>query len=160
MESQNSDTNTPEPGLSGFIRASGVILGVSYPVLALSTGVRALYQLFLKEGVTDFLPPTLSAVAALCYLTATIGFAYRKKWAWQLSLGVLGFETLMTFIIGTLSFIYPAVIGHTVWRAFGADYGYFPLVQPILGIAWLLHPATLRGYGLRPPEEATAATAR
>lgn len=159
MTQNNPESTATEPGLSGFIRASGVILGVSYPVLALSTGVRALYQLFLKEGVTDLLPPTLSAIAALCYLTATVGFAYRKKWAWQLSLGVLGFETLMTLLIGTLSFIYPDVIGRTVWRAFGADYGYFPLVQPLLGIAWLLHPATLRGYGLRPAENTATATA-
>lgn len=153
MEQPHPNTPPAEPGLSGFIHASGVILGVSYPVLALSTGVRALYQLFLKEGVTDRLPPTLSAVAALCYLVATIGFAYRKKWAWQLSLAVLGFETAMTLLVGTLSFIYPDVIGRTVWRAYGADYGYFPLIQPLLGIAWLLHPATLRGYGLRPAEK-------
>ncbi|MCA9963671.1 MAG: hypothetical protein KC423_05500 [Anaerolineales bacterium] len=151
MEQNNSNAIPPEAGLSGFIRAAGVILGVSYPVLAFSTGVRAVYQLFFKEGITDLLPPALSAIAALCYLTATVGFAYRKKWAWQLSLGVLGFETLMTLLVGTLSFIYPDIIGRTVWRAYGADYGFFPLFQPILGIAWLLHPATLQAYHLRAP---------
>lgn len=132
--------------MSGFIRAAGTILAISYPVLALSTGVRALYQLFFKTGVTNYLGPSLSLVAAVCYLTATIGFTYRRAWAWRLSVGVLGFETLMTFIVGGLSLIYPELIGNTVWRHFGADYGYFPLIQPLLGLAWLFHPQTLQTY--------------
>lgn len=149
MTQPDNSIEQQEDGLSGFIHAAGVILAVSYPVLALSTGFRAVYRLFFKEDVVALLPPALSAVAALCYLLATFGFAYRKKWAWQLSVGVLGFETLMTLVVGTLSFIYPNLIGRTVWRAFGADYGYFPLVQPLLGLAWLIHPLTLQAYGIR-----------
>lgn len=132
-----------------LLSAIGYVLGVSYPVLALSTGVRAVFQLFFKEGVTNYLGPSLSALAALCYLVGAIGFLYRKRWAWYLSIGSLGFETLLTLIVGTLSYIVPDVIGGTVWRHFGADYGYFPLFQPILGLIWLLWPDTLRAYGLR-----------
>jgi len=131
-----------------LVLVSGTILAISYPLLALSTGVRALYQLFFKAGVVDLLGPWLSGLAALCYLAATIGFAYRKRWAWQLSLVVLAFETAMTLLIGTLSFLYPELIGHTVWRHFGADYGYFPLFQPIIGLLWLVWPETRRAYGL------------
>lgn len=138
----------PETGMSGFIRAAGVILAISYPVLALSTGVRSIYQLFFKEGVVYYLPAILSGIAALCYLTAAIGFAVRRKWAWKLSVGVLAFETAMTLIVGSLSFIIPDVIGRTVWRHFGADYGFFPLIQPLLGLAWLFHPETRRAYGI------------
>ena len=133
---------------SDFAYAAGIILACSYPILALSTGARAVYQLLFKPGVTDYLPPGLSAVAATCYLLATIGFAYQRKWAWYLSVGLLGFETLLTFIVGSLSFIYPDLIGRTVWRHFGADYGFFPLFQPLLGLAWLFSPATLRSYGI------------
>ncbi|HRW05816.1 MAG TPA: hypothetical protein P5121_12005 [Caldilineaceae bacterium] len=128
---------------------AGYILAVSYPVLALSTGVRALFQLFFKQGVTDYLPPAMSGLAALCYLTATIGFAYRRRWAWWLSVAVLIFETLLTLVIGTWSYLDPALIGSTVWRHFGADYGYFPLFQPLLGLLWLFWPVTLRAYGIR-----------
>lgn len=134
--------------MSGFIQAAGVILAVSYPVLALSTGVRSVYQLFFKPGEVDQLGAILSGIAALCYLTATIGFIVRRRWAWYLSVGALGFETAMTLIVGTLSFIIPETIGGTVWRHFGADYGYFPLIQPLLGLAWLLHPQTRRVYGI------------
>ncbi|RLT44175.1 MAG: hypothetical protein DWI57_03535 [Chloroflexi bacterium] len=136
-----------------MVLVSGTILAISYPLLALSTGVRALYQIFLKEGVVDLLGPSLSGVAALCYLIATIGFAKRQRWAWQLSLAVLAFETAMTLLVGTLSFTHPALIGRTVWRHFGADYGYFPLFQPIIGLIWLVWPETRRAYGLLPEQE-------
>ena len=139
----------PEGVMSDFTYAFGIILGLSYPILALSTGTRAIYQLFFKAGVTYYLPPFLSAVAASCYLGATIGFFVRRRWAWRLSVGLLGFETMMTFTIGTLSFIYPDVIGHTVWRHFGVDYGFFPFFQPIIGLMWLFSPATLKAYGIR-----------
>lgn len=133
---------------SDFIKVSGAILALSYPILALSTGVRSLYQLLLKEGVTDYFGPAMSGVAALCYLLAAVGFGVRRRWGWWLSVGVLGIETFLTLLVGTLSLIYPEMIGGTVWRAYGADYGYFPLVQPLIGLAWLIWPETRRAYGI------------
>ncbi len=139
-----------ESGSTELVTVLGYILTVSYPLLALSTGVRALFQLFLKEGVVNYLAPTLSLVAALSYLTATIGFAYRTSWAWRLSVNVLFFETALTLLVGTLSLIVPEFIGRTVWRHFGADYGYFPLFQPAIGLAWLFWPSIKQQYGLSP----------
>ncbi|PID87098.1 MAG: hypothetical protein CSB13_01090 [Chloroflexi bacterium] len=137
--------------MAGFIQAAGTILAVSYPVLALSTGVRSLYQLFFKEDVVYYVPAILSGVAALCYLAASVGFIVKQRWAWRLSVVVLLFESLMTIVIGTLSYVLPDLIGRTVWAHFGADYGYFPLVQPLLGLAWLFHPETLRVYDINLP---------
>ncbi|WP_026369381.1 hypothetical protein [Kallotenue papyrolyticum] len=131
-----------------LLSAIGYILGVSYPVLALSTSARAIYQLFVRDDL-PWLGPALSAVAATCYLVATLGFLYRRRWSWYLSITSLGFESMMTLIVGTLSFVIPEVIGRTVWRHFGADYGYFPLFQPLLGLVWLVWPETRRAYGLR-----------
>ena len=153
----NNSPTVPEDVRSPFIRRAGTVLAISYPVLALSTGFRSVYQLFLKESVVSYTGPILSGIAALCYLTATIGFAYRRRWAWWLSVLVLGFETLMTLIVGTLSIINPELIGSTVWRLFGIDYGFFPLVQPLLGLAWLFHPETLQSYGIRPSTTPTNA---
>ncbi len=127
----------------------GYVLAVSYPVLALSTGVRAIYQLFFKADVANYVPVYLSALAALCYLTATVGFAYRRRWSWWLSAGALGFETIMTFVVGVMSFTHPDLIGRTVWRHFGEDYGFFPLFQPLLGLIWLFWPLTMENYGIR-----------
>jgi hypothetical protein len=157
-KSQNPIKSKSDGVLSDIAYASGIILAISYPVLAISTGTRAIFQLFFKAGVTDYFPPTLSAIAAICYLGAAIGFAVRRKWAWRISVGLLGFETLMVLLVGTLSFVYPDFIGHTVWRHFGADYGYFPLFQPILGLIWLFSLPVLAAYGLtkqsevKPPE--------
>ncbi|MCY3991768.1 MAG: hypothetical protein OXF50_11145 [Caldilineaceae bacterium] len=111
-----------------------------------------MFQLFLKEGVVNYLAPTLSLAAAICYLTATIGFAYRRRAAWRLSVGVLLFETALTLVVGSLSLIIPEAIGRTVWRHFGADYGYFPLFQPAIGLVWLFWPSIRQQYGLNSGE--------
>jgi len=132
-----------------YLSPIGYILAVSYPVLALSTGVRALYQLLMRHDITNYLPVLLSGVAAICYLIAAIGFAYRRRWTWWLSVTVLTVEFLMMLIIGSWSIVDPVFIGRTVWRHFGEDYGYFPLIQPLLGLVWLLWPQTMRAYGVR-----------
>lgn len=139
--------------LTGVISVFGFILAISYPVLAVSTGVRAFYQLLFRHDIAYYLPSYMSLVASLCYLVAAIGFAYRRRWSWYLSVALLGFETAMVLLVGSLSFVYPELIGRTVWRQFGADYGYFPLFQPLLGLIWLFWPETLYAYGLaRRPE--------
>ena len=146
---KNTIAPTQASGYASLISAFGYILAVSYPVLALSTGTRAVFQLFFKQGVQNYLAPSLSLVAAICYLVATLGFAYRRRWSWWLSVLSLGIETILTLVVGTWSYLDPEFIGRTVWRHFGEDYGYFPLFQPILGLLWLIWPATLVMYGLR-----------
>ncbi len=152
VPSQNTEKKADTSSWDGFVQAAGVILAVSYPVLALSTGFRAIFRIFFKEGVTYYLPPVMSLVAALSYLIATLGIVYRDKWgqnAWWLSVTVLGFETACTLVVGIFSYIEPEIIGNTVWRHFGADYGYFPLFQPLLGLAWLANKDVRRSYGFK-----------
>lgn len=146
---ERQKTTQEDKELSTFASVAGGILGVSYPVLALSTGARAAYQLFFKEGVADYLPPTLTGIAALLYLVATVGFTRRRRWAWRISVVALSVETFFTFVVGTLSLINYELVGHNAWSYFGLDYAFFPLVQPLLGLAWLLHPSTLRAYKIR-----------
>ena len=144
--SENAEIKKTESVLPRWLKATGFVLGISYPVLAISTFFRAAYQLFVKEGVVNYVGPALTAVACTCYMLATIGFFVRQRWAWWLSVTVLSFETFMTITVGILSILYPELIGSTVWRNFGIDYGFFPLVQPLLGLAWLMHPATRAAY--------------
>ncbi|RIH83972.1 hypothetical protein Mlute_02037 [Meiothermus luteus] len=133
-----------------LIRAIGQILAVSYPLLALSAGARSVYQLFFKPGVTDYFPPTLSAVAASVYLVATVAFVVRKPWAWKVSVVALSFELAGVLLVGTLSLLMPEFIGRTVWHGFGVDYGFLPLVQPILGLIWLFWPENRRQFSSSP----------
>lgn len=130
------------------IRAIGQILAVSYPLLALSTGARGVYQLCCKPGVSDYLAPTLTTVAALCYLLATFGFVIRKPAAWRMAVGLLSFETAGVLLVGTLTVLEPTAIGHTAWSYFGKDYGFLPLLQPILGLVWLLWRENREAYGV------------
>lgn len=132
-----------------FAEVSGKILAVSYPVLAISTGARGLYQLFLKEGVTDYVAPLLTTIAALLYLIAAVGFTRRTRRAWAVSVAALTLEMIGITVVGILSFTRPELVGETAWRQFGADYGYFPFIQPLLGLIWLLHPQTIRAYRIR-----------
>jgi hypothetical protein len=157
-ESPATPAGAPAGALPTLASAAGYVLAVSYPVLAFSTGGRAIYQLFFKDGgllftgdVHLYLGALLSAVASLCYLLAAIGFAVRRRPAWWLSVYTLGFETVMTLVVGTLTLPFvstSAVIGGTVWRWYGVDYGFFPLFQPLLGLLWLFWPVTLRAYGI------------
>ncbi|MGB1250702.1 MAG: hypothetical protein ACPG8W_08840 [Candidatus Promineifilaceae bacterium] len=162
----STDSNST---FSNFIVAAGVILAVSYPVLAISTGFRAVFQLLEQEPSNS---PWLTMVAALCYTVATIGFAkqprdraqapkpartpFGKWWqaltpaaAWRISVYVLIFESIMTVIVGGLSVAGFEIFGRNVWQFFGADYGYLPLIQPLLGILWLFNPVTMRRYDIR-----------
>lgn len=143
-----------------FIAAAGTILAISYPVLAISTGFRALFQLFEGEASNA---PVLTLIGALLYTVAAIGFIKQPredgkparffkrisvKQGWQISVVALAVETVFTVVVGVLSYTHPELIGRNVWQFFGKDYGYFPLIQPLLGVAWLFHPYTLRSYGI------------
>ena len=133
-----------------ILSAIGYVLGISYPLLAFSAAGRAVYQLFFKVDPTTGIGPLTSLFAALCYLAATIGFTYRRPWTWWLSLAVLAVESCGTLITGVLSIVTPDLIGSSVWRLFGIDFAFFPLVQPIAGIAWLAWPPTRRLFGFSP----------
>lgn len=145
---QTSSTDQTTNNLSQVVATFGYIIAVSYPLLALSTGVRAVYQIFVRTDITNKLGPTLTALAAVIYVVAAIGFIVRKKWAWQLSVGALALEMIGVLIVGTLSFATPLLFEHTSWRYFGMDYGFFPVLQPIIGLVWLWWPETRRVYGI------------
>jgi len=60
--------------------------------------------------------------------------------------GILALETAGVLIVGTLSVLVPNVIGRTVWHDYGIDYGFLPLIQPILGLIWLFWPENRRSF--------------
>ncbi len=122
---------------AAYLRAIGQILAVSYPLLALSAGARAIVQLWFRPNILDKFPPALSGIAALVYLFATTAFLIRKPWAWWVSVVLLTLETIGVLIVGFSSVFHPIIVGHTVWQYFGRDYAFLPLIQPILGLFWL-----------------------
>ncbi len=141
------DSSRSAPVLSTI----GYLLGISYPLLAFSATGRSVYQLFFKAELATTVGPLTSLFAACCYLAATIGFAYRRPWTWWLSLCVLGIESFGTLVTGFLSILQPELIGSSVWRLFGIDFAFLPLVQPIAGMVWLAWRPTRKLFGIGPP---------
>jgi cytochrome bd-type quinol oxidase subunit 2 len=121
----------------------GRILVAVYAVLAIAATGRSVFQIVdrFEEAPIAF---SLSAVAALVYLVATVALARRlDRLAWV----TIGFELLGVLVIGALSVLAPAALGlesidpfgreATVWSVFGAGYLFVPLALPILGLLWL-----------------------
>ena len=105
-----------------------------YAVLALAATGRSVYQLITK--FTDApLAYSLSAVAALVYIVATIALASGRQ---RLAIATMIFELIGVVVIGVFSYIVPAAFPHdTVWSHFGQGYLFIPFALPILGLWWL-----------------------
>ena len=112
-------------------RGAGRLLVAVYAVFALSASSRAGFQL-----ATEFdrapVAYLLSAVAAGVYLVAAVALARGlRRLAWATVL----FELVGVLVVGTLTVVDPGLFpDQTVWSAYGAGYGFIPLVLPVLGL--------------------------
>ena len=135
-------TVSPRPRMTGI----GRVLVIVYAVMALASTGRSFVQI-----VRDFdaapLAYTLSAVAALVYILATLAliFAHRPGWytvAWV----AIVFELTGVLVVGTLSLAVPELFAHaSVWSWFGMGYLFVPLVLPVFGIWWLIAHRSQKG---------------
>ncbi len=117
----------------------GRVLIFVYAVFAVAATGRSTYQLLTAAGDAPF-PYALSALAALVYIAATLGLARAgERWR-RVAWAACGTELVGVLVVGTLSVfdgdLFP---DDTVWSAYGAGYGWFPLVLPFAGLAWLWH---------------------
>lgn len=111
------------------------LLVAVYAVFALSATARATYQLITKFDQAP-IAYSLSALAAVVYILATISLAQRKLQ--KLARFTLWFELTGVIVVGALSLFLPQLFAHpTVWSQFGLGYALIPLVLPILGLLWL-----------------------
>lgn len=114
----------------------GRTLVAVYAVFAVAATARSAYQLLTKASEAP-VAYTLSAVAAVVYVVATLALATgRRRLAWV----AVGVELAGVLVVGTLTVLdrqdFPDA---TVWSQFGAGYGYVPLVLPLAGLWWLWH---------------------
>jgi hypothetical protein len=129
-------------------RISGVgrVLVFVYGVLALAATGRSVFQIidrFHEAPVAS----TLSAVAAVVYIVATIALVAPGRVWYRIAWITISFELAGVLVIGTLSLFAPAALGlhsidpfgrdATVWSVYGMGYLFIPLVLPILGLSWL-----------------------
>ena len=124
----------PAPGPSATARGPGRVLVAVSAVFALAASARAGVQL-LRDFDEAPLAYTLSALAAVVYVLATVGLA---RGARRLATVTVVVELIGVLVVGAFSLADPAAFPRaTVWSGFGQGYGYVPLVLPVLGLAWL-----------------------
>jgi hypothetical protein len=81
---------------------------------------------------------SLSALAAVIYILATIALSRSGQLWRKIAWGSVVFELLGVITVGILSLLLPQYFAHpSVWSEFGAGYAYIPAILPILGIIWL-----------------------
>ncbi len=120
----------------------GRVLVAVYAVLALSATGRSVVQLVTK-GDEAPVAYTLSAVAALIYIVATVGLARSTPGSRRVAWVAISAELVGVLLVGLLSVVDVTLFDDaSVWSDFGQGYGYVPLVLPVLGIAWLLRTRT------------------
>jgi hypothetical protein len=115
----------------------GRLLVLVYGVFALSATGRSSVQLLQKAGEAP-LAYSLSALAAVVYLLATVCLARPGPTATRVAWWAVAVELVGVLAVGALTVADPRLFpDDTVWSEFGAGYGYVPAVLPFLGLAWL-----------------------
>ena len=115
----------------------GRLLIAVYGVFAVAATARAGFQIATKfsEAPVSY---TLSAVAAVVYVLATVALASRGAFARRLAWATVGFELLGVLNVGTVTVLDPGDFpADTVWSVYGRGYGFVPLVLPLVGLWWL-----------------------
>ncbi|MFG2042602.1 hypothetical protein [Dactylosporangium sp. NPDC048998] len=118
-------------------KGPGRLLVAVYGVFALSAGARASVQIATKFHEAP-LAYTLSALAAVVYIVATVALASSSARSRRIAVAAVGFELVGVLAVGTASLLdKQAFPDATVWSGFGQGYGYVPLVLPFVGLFWL-----------------------
>lgn len=131
-----SRVSSPERGRATNTGPGRMLVAV-YAVFAISASARSGVQI-AQSYSTAPLAYTLSAMAAVVYLVATVSLAIDAGWARRTAWLAVGLELIGVLAVGALTVRDPDLFpDETVWSAFGAGYGYVPLVLPVLGLLWL-----------------------
>ena len=119
-----------------------------YAILSLAAVGRSGYQIATKFDLAP-LAYSLSAVAAVVYVVATIGLVMANRpWAKRVAFSAVIFEGAGVLIVGTVSVFLPELFpADTVWSDYGRGYVFIPLVLPFLGLWWLIRQPTSPSEG-------------
>ncbi len=118
-------------------RGIGALLIAVYAIFAVSATARASFQLLTKFDEAP-LAYSLSALAAVVYIVATVALARTDARSKKVARWAVKFELVGVLVVGTLSLLWPAAFEHpSVWSWFGLNYACLPLVLPIFGLLWL-----------------------
>lgn len=127
----------PEPGPQHLASGAGRVLVAVYAVFAFAATGRSSVQLLLQAEKAP-LAYSLSALAALLYLLATVCLVRSGRGAWRVAVVACLVEAVGVLAVGALSYLEPGLFpDRTVWSHFGEGYGFLPLLLPAVGLWWL-----------------------
>ncbi|WP_314646898.1 hypothetical protein [uncultured Microbacterium sp.] len=127
-------TSAPTTRMTGI----GRVLVIVYAVMALAATGRSFVQIVRRFDEAP-LAYSLSALAAVVYILATLALVLARRRGWYTVAWVaIVFELTGVLVVGALSLVLPELFQHeTVWSLFGRGYLFIPLVLPVFGIWWL-----------------------
>lgn len=118
-----------------------------YAVFAIAATGRATLQIveYFHRAPVAY---TLSALAALIYIVATVALARGDRTSVRVATVSCSIELAGVLVVGALSYVdTEAFPDKTVWSHFGSGYGYVPLVLPVIGLLWLRSVRRRRASG-------------
>nr|WP_309129666.1 hypothetical protein [Microbacterium sp.] len=132
----------------------GRVLVIVYAVMALAATGRSFVQIIRRFDEAP-LAYTLSAVAAVVYILATLALVLAGRTGWYAVAWIaIVFELTGVIVVGAMSLAVPELFAHdSVWSFFGIGYLFVPLVLPVFGLWWL---RTHRPQAVPVPQEARA----
>jgi hypothetical protein len=113
------------------------LLVAVYAVFAIAATGRATLQIseYFHRAPLAY---SLSALAAVIYLVATVALARGDRTSIRVATASCSIELLGVLVVGAASYVDPVAFpDQTVWSHFGSGYGYVPLVLPVIGLLWL-----------------------
>lgn len=133
-----TSAETSEQSLARRTRSGpGRLLVALYALFAMAATSRSIVQIATKYDEAP-LAYSLSAVAAVVYIVATVCLIRGTRRARRIARIALAFELVGVLGIGTLTLIDPAAFpDQTVWSDYGIGYLLLPLIVPVLGLLWL-----------------------
>ena len=122
----------------------GRTLVVFYFIMTIAALARSIVQMITSFSVAP-LAISLSFVAGVVYLVATISLVRAGRTAYLTAVATIVFELVGVLVVGTLSIAVPGLFpppfqgrtGGTVWGWYGLEYVLLPLVLPVLGLLFL-----------------------
>jgi cytochrome bd-type quinol oxidase subunit 2 len=133
----DGDRAAEAPAAPATGRGFGRVLVVVYAVFALAATARSFAQILTRfdEAPVAY---TLSALAAVIYIVATVALARGDRTSRTVATVAITIELVGVLAVGTVSLLLPeAFPSASVWSTFGSGYLFIPLVLPIVGLWWL-----------------------
>lgn len=118
-------------------RGFEVVLIAVYGIFAISATARSLVQVGRDLAFAP-VAYVLSLLAAITYIAVTVALVRRGRRS-AVARALCLIELAGVLVVGTLTLVDPALFPDaTVWGHFGQDYGFVPLVLPMIALVYML----------------------